>query len=191
MEEDYFNRARNERALRAFNAWLPVFGHNTDPEIIPKIDSIDVIVDGLNKLLDIGHHLMLGSRHMILDGLTEIKRKDDALWILGNQDGDPEAHGYCIKPSALYVVKRHDKGVSCIILDNKPPAYTGIFQRKSEMSIFAADERRSYELIDLNRGHNPLIVFPHGSLYCYDDIRQKLVDGFCAPDWDDIPVHQP
>ncbi len=148
-------------------------------------DSVDNFFDritaALKDFVTIGDHLMMGSTSTIVDCLKGFRQVGNELWLFGNRDGDQEADGYMVRPRSMTLAYGHDPGYSVIVVDNIPrPA--NLLQRRREILVFAMDNEQSYDLVDLQVGHHPLLIFPHGSAYLLDELRNAILDAYRVRD---------
>lgn len=186
FEEQLIDSTGIQPAIARYRGELP-------PQVC--LNSIDTIATALTAwFVPIGSHLMLGSRKTLLNQLTDVKRKDNALILLTNQDPDADAQGYTIVPHKLWFVYGPIPEASCLVIDNIPPPKSNPFDRHSDSYRHGTvyihdDEKHGWELLTAQRGHNPLLIFPYGSCYAKKHARTLVIDEICKNDFSLLDKH--
>ena len=198
MSEDAYCGYEQANSLHEFDEQLILAtmsnGRLFKPERQPRsfrasyanyLDDIEEHIQQFRKT--IGRQLVMASRYTTLEALTGLKTRGTHFSLLGSDDGDREADGYLITPAALIFVRHKQPDLSLLVLDNIPPADP--WRRIAETSAYCADEEegKGYDLINLQQGHNPLLIFPWSSVYANPVARQVFIDNYCNPD---IPVYR-
>jgi hypothetical protein len=190
MSEDYEAACDQALALfeRTMNALTKI---NPAPwrrlhEIPPfyATSSPETMLDVLERhFLSIGDRLLLGSRHTLVDRLTQVRRHRATLLLLGNGAADCEAHGYLVRPKAMYFIYGPKPQMSCVVIDNAPKPRDP-FDWVGEEIVTAEHDQKHLDLVNLQTGHNPLMLFPYGSLFVLPEARDALADILCTQDID-------
>lgn len=195
MSEDrgaYYTRCMQlfERELRTMTGIDP-HRYRANDESAPRVEmnEMEDILAMLECLAVMGKRLVMASRETLIDGLQDVVLTQDRLCLFGaNVDNDE--HGYLIRPRALYVSFGAVPEQTCVVLDNIPrPA--DLLERKAEVgqTAFVTMDQRSYTFIDLQAGHNPLLIFAHGAAY---GIKKKAIvtaiDALCENDLRELPL---
>jgi hypothetical protein len=195
MSEDrdsYYKRCVRlfERELQTVTGINP-HRYRANEESAPRVEMSEMedILATLECLTVMGKRLVMASRETLIDGLQDVVLTQDRLCLFGaNVDNDE--HGYLIRPRALYVSFGEVPENTCVVLDNIPrPA--DLLERKAEVgqTAFVTMDSRSYTFIDLQAGHNPLLIFAHGAAY---GIEKKAIvtaiDALCENDLRELPL---
>ncbi len=148
-----------------------------------------------SHLVPIGQNLLMGSRTTLLDRLTDVKRGEEfetsqrnALALLADQDADAEGQGYLIIPSGIHAFYGTGPKNACIVLDNAI-SVRDPWKRRREGSAYLHDECRGYSLVSVQTGHNPILIFPHGSIYAEPEARNIFIDAWCRDDINELDNH--
>ncbi len=189
---DYYARCIQlfERELRTMTGVNP-HDYRAIEESPPLVEITDLgeIVDVLECFLPLGKRLLMASRETVIDGLKDVAREHDKLCLFGaNVDNDE--HGYVIRPRALYARFGPEPETSYMAIDNIPRS-SNLLERTAEVgqTVYVLAGEQGGTFIDLQAGHNPLLLFPHGALYCRSKRAiQGVIDTMCRHDLQELPL---
>lgn len=179
-----------ERELRTMTGIDPHrYRANDEPAPRVEMNEMEDILAMLECLAPIGRRLAMASRETLIDGLQNVVLEQDRLCLFGaNVDNDE--HGYLIRPRALHVSFGAAPEHTCIMVDNIPrPA--DLLERKAEVgqTAYVMLNGHGYTFIDLQSGHNPLLIFPHGAVYGAEKKAiVTAIDALCENDLQELPL---
>lgn len=179
-----------ERELQTVTGVNP-HRYRTKDALAPRVEmhEMEDILATLECLSVLGRRLAMASRETLIDGLQKVVLTGGRLCLFGaNVDNDE--HGYLVRPRALHVSFGSVPEHTCVVLDNIPrPA--DLLERKAEVgqTAYVTMDGRGFTFIDLQAGHNPLLIFAHGAAY---GVEKKAIctaiDAVCENDLRELPL---
>jgi hypothetical protein len=189
--------ARQLAAVQSFQqrieaAYVARYGADQKPGsfFVGTLEETQTILDFYFR--QVGDRILMGSRDFLVDRLTAVKRIGNALLLLGDESGSPDAHGYLVSPCSTHFLHANDPLASLIALDNRLlEDGTRKPKRERRIDFKDPDTGADYTLVDLITAKAHLLLFPHGSAYVRPRYRNKLLQAYRKTNPVFCPNHNP
>jgi hypothetical protein len=138
--------------------------------------NIEEIVKALQHFTQIGDVLIMGNSRTMVYGLSRVRQYQDRIWLFGDKrfDSQPDGDGYLVKPEFLSITPNRSRCTSFVSINSKK-VHSSLKKPEPAVPSFVTDGERAYDLFDLTRCREPLLIFPFGSAYVHAPHRARLV----------------